>query len=146
MKTPREILLQRHQAAELKLDAIRREIITEEFNNQATKKQSWLNGLVPLFLCCSKNFWRELIWPCHRIWAVLAAVWVLLLVANVSMRDSSQIIVAETSPTPEMILSFRQQEKILAELIGPNETHVPRPPKPSLPRPSSERRFGTLIT
>ncbi|MGA9778671.1 MAG: hypothetical protein WBS33_10415 [Verrucomicrobiia bacterium] len=91
-----------------------------------------------------RECWQQLIWPSRRIWVGLAAVWVLLLVANVSMRDNSQITVAKTSPTPEMILSFRQQEKILTELIGPNETRVSRPPKPSLPRPSSERRFEVM--
>jgi hypothetical protein len=93
-----------------------------------------------------RDGWLQLIWPCRRIWAGLAAVWVLLLVTNVSMRDSLQITIAKTSPTPEMISSFQQQEKILAELIGPAETRVSRPPKPSLPRPSSERRFEILAT
>lgn len=32
MKTPREILLERHQAAAPKLDAIRREVLDAEFN------------------------------------------------------------------------------------------------------------------
>lgn len=85
--------------------------------------------------------WQQLIWPCRRIWAGLAAVWVLLLVTNISMRDSSQITFAKTSPAPEMISSFRQQEKILAELIGPNETPAVLSPQPFSPQPSSQRRF-----
>jgi len=93
-----------------------------------------------------RDCWQQLIWPSRRIWAGLTAVWVLLLVTNVSMRDSSQIAVVRTSPTPEMIMSFRQQEKILAELIGPNETRNSLPPKPSLPRPSSERKFEIPAT
>ena len=132
MKTPREILFQRHQNAVPKLDAIRHEVV------ESTRRPLPLNW--PILL------WRELVWPCRRIWAGLAAVWILILAANVSMQDHSQTTMAKTSPTPEMILSFRQQEKILAELIGPNETRVSRPPKPSLPRPSSERRFEILTT
>jgi anti-sigma factor RsiW len=93
-----------------------------------------------------RDCWQQLIWPSRQIWAGLAVVWVLLLVTNVSMRDSSQITVAKTSPTPEMILSFRQQEKILAELMGPNEARSAVPPKPFSPRPSSERRFEILTT
>ena len=34
MKTPRDILLERHQAASPKLDAIRREIVDAEFNRE----------------------------------------------------------------------------------------------------------------
>jgi hypothetical protein len=91
-----------------------------------------------------RECWRQLVWPSRRIWAGLAAVWVLLLAANVSMRDSSQFTVAKTSPTPEIILSFQQQEKILAELIGPNETRAALPPKPFTPQPRSEQRFEMM--
>ena len=93
-----------------------------------------------------RDCWQQLIWPSRRIWAGLAAIWILLLVANVSMRDSSQVTIARTSPTPEMILSFQQQEKILAELIGPNETRVSRPLKPFSPKPRSEGRLEILRT
>ncbi len=33
--------------------------------------------------------WQQLIWPCRQIWTGLAAVWILLLVVNVSMQDHS---------------------------------------------------------
>lgn len=92
------------------------------------------------------TIWHELIWPSRHIWAGLATVWVLLLAANVSMRDSSQITVAKTLPIPEIILSFQQQEKILAELIGPNEPQAAVPPKAFSPLPSSERRFEIMAT
>jgi hypothetical protein len=92
------------------------------------------------------NIWHELFWPSRHIWAGLAAVWVLILAANVSMCANSQTVVAQYSPTPEMISSFRQQEKILAELIGSNEPRAARPPKVFPPQPSSERRFEIMAT
>jgi hypothetical protein len=92
------------------------------------------------------NIGYELFWPSRHIWAGLAAVWVLILAANVSMRANSQTVVSQYSPTPEMISSFRQQEKILAELIGPNEPRAARPPKVLPPQPSSERRFEIMAT
>lgn len=145
MKTPRELLLARHQAATPKLNSIRNEIVME-LNNEETKKQSFLPGLVSLFLCCSKNFWCELIFPSRRIWAGLAIVWAFIFAVNVSQRDHSQMTLAKSSPSPEMILSFRQQEKLLAELIGQTESQVAEPPKTFLPRPSSQRRFEILVT
>jgi hypothetical protein len=87
----------------------------------------------------------ELIWPCRRIWTGLAAIWILIFVFNFSQRDPSELMARKTPPpSPEMIMSFRQQEKLLAELIGPNETRAAEPPKPFSPRPSSQRRFETL--
>jgi hypothetical protein len=88
----------------------------------------------------------ELVWPCRRIWAGLAAVWVLILAVNVSMHDRSQAAMAKTAPSAEMIMTWRQQERLLTELIGPSETRAAAPPKPFSPRPSSERRFEILTT
>ncbi|HXR47613.1 MAG TPA: hypothetical protein VN784_09255 [Candidatus Limnocylindrales bacterium] len=88
----------------------------------------------------------ELIWPCRRIWGGLAAVWILILVANVSMQDRSQATMAKTAPSAEMIMTWRQQERLLAELMNPNESRAAVPPKPFSPRPSSERHFETLTT
>ena len=87
----------------------------------------------------------ELIWPCRRIWGGLAAVWIVILVFNFSQRDPSELMARKT-PSPEMVMTFRQQERLLAELIGQNEPHIAVPPKPISPRPSSERRFETLTT
>ena len=145
MKTPRDILLERHQAATPRLDALRREVV-EGLNNQATKEQSWSASLVALILCCSKQFWRELIWPCRRIWAGLAAIWILIFVFNLSQRDPSELMAKKLPPpSPEMILAFRQQQRLLAELIGPNETRAAEPAKPFLPQPRSEGRIEIFM-
>ena len=140
MKTPREILLARHQAATPKLDAIRQVAITN-LNNKGTKEQSLQTRFVSLFLSCSDNFWQELIWPSRRIWAGLATVWILIVAANVSLRDHSEIKMAKSPPTREMILTYRQQEQLLTELIGPNDPPVAEPQKPYSPRPSSQRPY-----
>ncbi|MGH7977237.1 MAG: hypothetical protein ACREC8_11320 [Limisphaerales bacterium] len=137
MKTPREILLERHQTAAPKLDTIRCEIVGE-LNNRETKKQSFLSGFVVLFLCCSKTFWRELILPSRRIWASLAAIWVFIFILNFSQRDKMDLMAKKSSPSPEMILTFGQQQRLLAELIGPDELRATEPPKIFSPRPRSE--------
>jgi hypothetical protein len=89
----------------------------------------------------------ELIWPCRRIWTGLAAVWILIFVFNFSQRDPSELTARKTPPSsPEMILTFRQQEKLLAELMGPNEPQAVESSKPLLPQPRSEGQFEILIT
>jgi hypothetical protein len=145
MKTPREILLTRHQALEPKLDAIRHAVVGK-LNNEAARQQSLRNSFVSWFPGCSKNLWRELIWPCRRTWAGLAAVWILIFAVNFSLRDRSGPTFAKTPPSPQMILAIRQQEQLLNELIGPNEAPVTEPQKTYLPRPDSLRTFEILTT
>lgn len=137
MKTPREILLGRHQAAAPKLDKLRQETLNTEFNH-GNSRIALLNW--PALL------WRELIWPCRRFWTGLAAVWVLIVAANISMRDNSQTVVAKSTSPQEIIMAWRQQQSLLTELIGPNETHAVLPSRRFSPRPSSQRLFETLAT
>lgn len=146
MKTSREILLEQHRSAAPKLDAIRREVV-EGLNNKDAKARSQATGWVAWLLGCSNKLWLELVWPCRRIWTGLAAVWVLIFVFNFSQRDPLERMARKSPPpSPEMILAFRQQERLLAELIGLNETHAAEPPpKPFLPQPRSEGRVEILM-
>jgi len=149
MKTLREILLERHCAASPKLDAIRREVVTAEFKSvgQASRlspsemmKRSEI-GATPVL----RLLWQELIWPSRRIWAGLAATWILIFVFNFSQRDPAELMARKSPPpSPEMILTFRQQERLLAELIGPNEPQAVQSPKPFLPQPRSKKRIEIL--
>jgi hypothetical protein len=144
MKTPRDILFTRHQNAVPKLDAIRREVLGAEFVREGRR------AAVPKFRVADMAtlpllIWRELFWPCRRIWTGLAAIWILIFAVNLSQRDKSEMMASKTPlPSPDMILAFWQQEKLLAELIGQNEMRVAEPPKTFSPRPSSERCFETL--
>ena len=117
MKTPRDILFTRHQSAAPKLDAMRREVVAG-LNHQDTKAQSRAVNLVSWCLDGSNKLWLELIWPCRRIWAGLAAAWILLLLVNVSQRDGSQTMIAKSAPRAEMMMTFRDQQKLLDELFA----------------------------
>ena len=138
MKTPRDILFAHHQTAEPKLDAIRREVMVG-LNNKGTKEQSRPASLVSSLLGCSNKLWLELVWPCRRIWTGLAAVWILIFVVTVSQRDGSQTGIAKSSPPPEVMMTFRNQQKLLDELLAdrsfPVEAELPRI---YLPKPRTE--------
>ena len=97
----------------------------------------------PPVLTIVLEYWQQLIWPSRRIWVGLAAVWILLLAANFSLRDRSPAAAMASAPGPGIILSFRQQERLLTELIGPDETRAAEPATLFLPQPRSERRFET---
>lgn len=139
MKTPREILLERHQAAVPKLDAVRRESVGQASRLSQNRKPE-IGRMSVIFL-----LWRELILPSRRIWAGLAAVWLLIFAVNLSMRDHSPSGVVASAP-PQMMLTFRQQQQLLTELLGPDETLTAEPATPYLPRPRSEGRIEILMT
>ncbi|MGO8765567.1 MAG: hypothetical protein ACLQSR_10610 [Limisphaerales bacterium] len=134
MKTPREIILERHQAAVPTLDKLRQEAIAGTFlRDDSTGFLNW-----PTLL------YRELVWPCRWIWSGLAAVWILIFAANFSLRDASPIIVAKSSSPQEVIMAWRQQQRLLTELIGPSETSAALPAKSYSPRPASRRQIEIL--
>jgi hypothetical protein len=117
MKTPRDILFARHQSAAPKLDVIRQEIV-RELNNKETKEQSWPACFVSWLLDCSNKLWLELVWPCRRIWAGLATVWILICIINVSQRDVSQTATVKSPPAAGVMMTFREQEKLLNEIFA----------------------------
>jgi hypothetical protein len=132
MKTPREILLARHQTANPKLDEIRRDVVAELTPRPAREPE------LPFVL----KIWRELIWPCHRTWAGLAAVWLAILAFNHSQSDGGRAVTAKTTTPPgEMRLALQEQRRVLTEIIGPNLSASPAEPRrrPNN-QPRSERR------
>jgi hypothetical protein len=135
MKTSRDILFARHQAAAPKLDAIRRSVV-DELNNQTTKEQSFFAVFVSSFLCCSNKFWLELVWPCRRIWTGLATVWLLLFIVNFSQRDNASSVTGQPVRSGGIIMSAQAQQRWMNELFAdrssPPEAERPRnfAPKP----------------
>ena len=150
MKTPRKIMLQRHGTAVPKLDAIRREVLNVELKDAGQASRRSLTYLISKMETVWKPVlrvvWGEWIWPSRRLWTGLAAVWLLILAANFSMRDHSQPAMAEASPMPEVIMTWQQQERLLAGLMEPEERRAVVPPKHFLPQPRSERQLDIFIT
>ena len=139
MKMPRDILLEQHRSAAPKLDAIRREVVAvaTDVNRQKqpvrelTFEATLANAIRLSFL--------ELIWPCRRTWTALAVVWMALFIFNVSQRDKVELAARKLPPpSPEAILAWRQQERLLAELIGPSAPGDAEQRKILLPKPRTE--------
>ena len=139
MKTPREILLARHRTVEPKLDAIRREAVKAAADvNRRKQPVRELTFAAALANAIRLSF-RELVWPCRRTWAALAAVWIALFIFNASQRDKSELAARKLPPpSPEAIMAWRQQEKLLAELIGPSAPGDVERRKIFLPKPRTE--------
>ena len=87
-----------------------------------------------------------LLWPHPTAWAGLAAVWLVILGINLTTRHGSTALAKHSAPvSPQVIMAFQEQERLLAELIGPSEVPVAERPKPAPPRPRSERRRELLV-
>ena len=139
MRTPREILLEQHRSAAPKLDAIRRGVV--EAAADANRRKQPVRELT--FAATLANAVRlsflELIWPCRRIWTALAAVWVALFIFNVSQRDNAELAARKLPPpSPEALMAWRQQEKLLAELIGSSTPGDAERRNIFLPKPRTE--------
>jgi anti-sigma factor RsiW len=89
-----------------------------------------------------RTLWRELVWPCRRIWAGLAATWLVLIVFNLTHTERSQVVVAKsTTPPEEMRLALQEQRRVLEEIIGvTSPAPAAEPPRRPNTQPRSERR------
>ena len=135
MKTPREILLARHRAAEARLDAIRRAVVSE-LNHPVEKAQRRTFYFESLVFSCFTTFWRELILPSRRIWTGLAAVWLVLIILNGAQREPVSSVTGQPVRSPAMTASWQVQQhwmnELLADRSAPPESERPQnaAPKP----------------
>jgi len=95
-------------------------------------KWSWLSTI--------NHQLSTLLWPHPKAWAGLAAVWFLILTVDFSLRDKTPVMAEKTAPpSPEVIVELRQQQRLLAELIGSRDERDANRSKSFVPLPRSER-------
>lgn len=105
--------------------------IDRAFTSAATRRP-WLSTL--------NHQLSTLLWPHPVAWAGLAAIWIFIFAVNTSTRDRSPMIVERASPpSPEVVVELKQQQRMLAELIGACDTHDADRPDLFVPQPRSER-------
>jgi hypothetical protein len=126
MKTPRELLLNKHAAAEPKLDAITREVLREQQPDERTSR-SWLDWL----------------WPSPVAWGAVAAAWLVIMGFNVASGETTlKSHVIEAQRPPEMLQALHEQQKLFVELVMPARVDA-EPAR--LPRPRSERQENVAM-
>jgi hypothetical protein len=100
----------------------------------------------PSLLSTLNSRLSTLLWPHPTAWAGLAAVWLMILGFNLATRVTPPLMAKRASPpSPQVLMAYREQERLLTELLGPREAPVAEPPKPVPPRPRSERRKALLM-
>lgn len=164
MKTPREIILERHRAAAAKLEAIRPEQLAamakspqgfgvqqsctaltespqnlkpDSFSRRATTFLSSLRAF-PI------NFWHQSILPWRHVWAGMAAVWLGILTLNLVAGGSPRSASAQTArANPQVMAALHEQKDLLTQLLGPVVESSASHPK--IPGPRSEQRHELFI-
>jgi hypothetical protein len=151
MKTLREVLLEKHQAVEPKLDAIR-EQLTAGLAAGTTDAPARAKEMVRSWQPDASTFqisWRRFLWSLRWHLAGLSAVWLVVLFLNVNRTpDLMQGVTRRDAPTPRQLLAaLRENQRQLRELIAaPASESAPEPPKLT-PSPRSEiRPFSIAAT
>jgi hypothetical protein len=117
MKSPREILLNRHRSSSARLDAVRQNALDAAFP-RADKRPALSAGTLPLRI--AMVLWRELILPCRGIWTGLAALWAIILVLNLPGGQKPPQMARNTSPPDQIMLAvLREQREMLTEFLEP---------------------------
>jgi hypothetical protein len=124
VKTPRDILLQRHREAQPKLDAIRIAVLAKE-----TK-----SGEAPQSL---RNILRSLRW--HLV--AMSAIWLFVLILRADTSRAPILAAATPQPPPPqvMIASLREHRRLLSEMTDAHPAEGERL-ELFVPKPHSESR------
>lgn len=129
MKTPRELLFEKHRAALPKLDAVREHALeTIHPTNDVSSR---------LFVAAGLKLWRELILPSRHFWTTAALAWVAVIAFNMAALDDSAPRLVNVKPiSREAALALRAKEQELARFIDQFSSEPAEPP----PSPRSERK------
>lgn len=147
MKTPRELLLERHAEATPQLDAIRQQVVADLSARPHTITARPFGARI-------KMLWRELIGPARVAWGSLAAAWALIALLNLARPQpmSAADPVAARSPMPGEALRIvlAEQRQLRAELLGVDFSETTQTGPQGTPsgatRPRSARIVGIRNT
>lgn len=97
------------------------------------------------FLSTLNSKLSTVLWPHPKAWAGLAALWLVIAVVHFASSDSTvQVAKKAEPPSPETLVILQQQQRLLAELVGPAAPRDADRPKPNTMQPRSERRLETV--
>jgi len=146
MKTPRELILEKHRSIETRLEQIRpeqlaalaREALASTAHPDPMRKEAGLWVI-------AREFWMESIRPWRRAWIGMAAAWIVILVSFAATHDTPQTArVKVRPPSPEMMAALREQRQMMLQLFEPSASV--RPVESKIQGPRSEQRIAIYFT
>lgn len=143
MKTPREILFERHQAAEPKLDAIRQMIL----DRRRRREEADSRGGSPVRLLKSAATLRELLLSVRWHLAGMSAAWLVAALLNVDHSSASATPTARqhTASPRQILTALRENRRQLLELIGSSITEPVPAPRTLVPQRRGELQSATAM-
>jgi hypothetical protein len=166
MKTLREVLFEKHQAAEPKLDAIREQVVAGVGQSsrsgvsrvsrsargwdglptwKSAIRQVWKPALRSDGMSALEGGWRRFLWSLRWHLAGLSAVW--LVVVALSMDQSAaptREVARQDAPSSRQLLAaLRENQRQLRELIrAPAVEAAPEAPRPAASPRSEAQPFS----
>jgi hypothetical protein len=151
VKTPRELILERHQSAEAKLKAIRAEDLAS-CTRSATEGSLQRPPAFDLAAAAVK-FWQEALWPWRRAWIGMAAIWLVILAFSlVTGKAPRTASTKPPRPDPQVLAVLQEQKRLLTQLLGPgapplvSHLRTPVPRSAAEPPPGRNKGAGRLET
>lgn len=127
MKTPSEILFERHASAQSKLNGIRQSVVAQVAGTRQT--------------------WRERVIPLRWHLAGMAAVWALAALLHFERPSPPSTLVAENSGSKprDFLVALLENRRQLAEMMDSAVSEVPPTPQPFVPRRRSEFQVASAV-
>jgi len=110
MKTPRELLFERHRAAEPKLDTLRQKTVSRLAKAPAVNSRP----------SAPRSSWRDMLLSLRWHLAGLSAAWLVVLVLNIDHSQApSSVLAKQNIPSPQQLLTaLRENRRQVLELTG----------------------------
>ena len=145
MKTPREILLERHRAATPQLDLRREQALAtalpprERPDTARRAAGEWRFADVVVFL------WQQLIAPSRRTWGVLGTAWLVIFTLHfLSPEDAPRRGPGPGASSPQILALLREQKRQMADLAELSPVEPADRPR-WVPGPRSALRPSFLV-
>src|SRR5437016_14605733 len=110
MKTPRELLFERHRAAEPKLDTLRQKTVSRLAKAPAVNSRP----------SAPRSSWRDLLLSLRWHLAGLSAAWLIVLVLNIDhSQATSPVLAKQNIPSAQQLLTaLRENRRQVLEWTG----------------------------
>jgi hypothetical protein len=141
MKTPRQMLFDRHSPADRELERIQTRVLAcgLPIPDQTALAQAGGSFGHQAMLCCRK-FWFEVVLPARHVWAGFAAVWLLMAAVNLTEADHTSARMRSKPVPASVIIAWQEEQKLMAELLNPPSRQAADRPEPDAPQPRSDRQ------
>ncbi len=132
MKTPRQILFEKHQAISPKLDLIRKQSVPTAPGKSQEASIPW-------------KLWLELIWPARRIWSGMAGCWMVIAVLNFSTPGEGLMMAGSTLVNRMTMAELQEQNRLLTQLLRGDEGGTSEAEEPVRNRTRSDIRSKQMV-